>query len=232
MTAATSERSWLSRDDVELLEPAPPAPPVPPAQPTGREPREREIPPSVGFAWVVDGLRPYFGIASVVAGVISILLGWYGVSGEVVVAKQVPYLASGGLLGVCFFILGGRLLLIEDLRRDSGRLDHVEVLVEELHAVLLEQRRQLSAFGLDRTQGIPVVRGNGSHALAAGTVTDVATATGADTAALRVVPGGATYHRDGCAMLTGKRVSTVKPATAIKRSLSACPLCGPADVSA
>lgn len=40
------------------------------------------------------------------AGLVAILIGWRGASRSIVVAEQVPYLISGGLLGLAFIFLG------------------------------------------------------------------------------------------------------------------------------
>ena len=92
---------------------------------------------SVFWRWVWDSVRPVLGYVLVAIGLIALLIGWYGVSGESIVAKQLPYIASGGLLGVALVALGGRFMLIQDLRRDSNRLDRLETMVNELHAALL-----------------------------------------------------------------------------------------------
>lgn len=58
-------------------------------------------------------------------GLLSILLGWLGVSSHVLPAEQIPYLASGGLLGI--FLLGGAgtLWLSADMRDEWRKLDEV-----------------------------------------------------------------------------------------------------------
>ncbi|HVA44159.1 MAG TPA: hypothetical protein VNF50_11815 [Acidimicrobiales bacterium] len=47
------------------------------------------------------------GGALAVAGVLCILVGWEGTSRTVLVAGQIPYLVSGGLLGLGLIFLGG-----------------------------------------------------------------------------------------------------------------------------
>src|SRR3954454_5107807 len=89
------------------------------------------------WRWLWASIRPYLGYILIAIGGILLLVGYLGVSREVIVARQIPYLVSGGLVGLAAIALGGRLLLIEDLRRDSGRLDRLEKSVQELHQVLL-----------------------------------------------------------------------------------------------
>lgn len=161
------------------------------------------------WRWVWDSVRPVLGYILVAAGLIALLLGWYGVSGESLVAKQIPYLASGGLLGVALVVLGGRFMLMQDLHRDSGRLDRLETMVNELHAALLARP---DAPGR-------LVRGS-------------ATSTANGASEYMVVPGGQSFHKPDCPMLEGKdRATRIKAATVAKRGLMPCPLCEPTSVS-
>src|SRR4051794_1492137 len=166
---------------------------------------------SLFWRWVWDSVRPVLGWILVALGVIALFLGWYGVSGESVVAKQLPYLASGGLVGVALVALGGRFMLIQDLRRDSRRLDRLETMVNELHAALLARPdapgRSLREYSHD-AEGSS--NGHGSYF---------------------VLPGGQSFHVEGCPMLEGKdRASKVRPQTVSRRGLTPCPLCEPVAV--
>lgn len=169
--------------------------------------------PSPGdfWRWVWDSVRPVLGYVFVGLGLLALLIGWYGVSGSAIVAKQLPYVVSGGLLGVALVVLGARFLLLQDLHRDSGRLDRLETMVLELHAVLLSR---------PDAPAKPLLNGHTPSQPAAELSSYVA------------LPGGTTYHLPDCAMLAGKeRATAVKPATAARRGLSPCPLCEPAVVS-
>ncbi|MDZ7733326.1 MAG: hypothetical protein U5R31_09620 [Acidimicrobiia bacterium] len=46
------------------------------------------------------------GIVLAVLGVVLVLAGWWGASGESTVAQQFPYLLSGGVLGLAFVVAG------------------------------------------------------------------------------------------------------------------------------
>lgn len=154
------------------------------------------------WRWAWESTYPVLGYVLVGLGLIALAVGWYGVSGTAVVAKQVPYLASGGLLGIGLVALGGRFLLIQDLRRDSGRLDRLETMVLELHAALLS-RSDAPA---------PAQR----------------TAAAGETDRVTVLNGGQTYHRPDCRMLEGKNgARRLRPTVAAKRGLTPCPLCEP-----
>jgi hypothetical protein len=50
-------------------------------------------------------------------GVVAILVGYWGASGSAIVAEQIPYLLSGGLLGVGFIIAGAALFVRYSLSR-------------------------------------------------------------------------------------------------------------------
>lgn len=160
-----------------------------------------EITPSVGFAWIVQGIRPYLGYVFVGLGLVALFLGWYGASGTPIVAKQVPYLASDGVLAVVLIAIGNRIFLINDLRRDSGRLDRLEQMVAELHAVLLT-----------RTDA----------------VADTAAANGrASTKPFLALEKGTSYHLPGCAMVASKAALGVSSSDVISRGLRPCRMCAP-----
>lgn len=82
--------------------------------------------------------RLLLGWALVVLGAVFILLGWIGVSGEPDVARQMSYLASGGIGGLTAAVVGVGLLISEDLRSDRKRLGRIE-------ATLLDVNDRLSA---------------------------------------------------------------------------------------
>jgi hypothetical protein len=133
------------------------------------------------------------------------------VSGEAIVAKQIPYVVSGGIGGVLLAVIGAYFLGTEELRKDSGRLDRLEQKVDELHAVLLQRP---DAPDVTRVDSAADHTGNGS-------------ATGPELVV--VVAGGETFHQHGCPMAAGKETEEVAMAAAAKRGLSACPLCSPAS---
>lgn len=161
-----------------------------------------EIPPGQLWTWIWSGIRPILGWLSLGVGTILLIVGWYEIAGTSTVAKQIPYLASCGLGGLGFVIFGARWLMIEDIRHDSGRLDRLETMVAELHAVLL-------------------ARGGVAAA-------PVASASSNGAPGYVVLPQGSTYHLADCAVVVGKdRASVQKPAVIAKKGLTPCPLCEP-----
>lgn len=165
-----------------------------------------EISPSVGFGWLTDTIRPYLGWICLVAGLVALFLGWYGASGTPIVAKQVPYLASDGVLAVVLIAIGNRIFLINDLRRDSGRLDRLEEMVSELHAVLLARADAVA------DQSTP------------------ASSVAAGTKPFRAVERGTSYHLPECSMVSGKDAIGISNGDAISRGLRPCRLCSPPAV--
>ena len=164
--------------------------------------------PAALWRWLWASIRPYLGYILIALGGILLLAGYLGVSREVIVARQIPYLVSGGLIGLAAITLGGRLLLIEDLRRDSGRLDRLEKAVQELHQVLL-YRPDAPSLATETT-----VNANGARQAAA--------------TKLMVLPGGESFHRPDCPVVGDKATGrTVTLETAQRKGLHACPLCQP-----
>jgi hypothetical protein len=77
--------------------------------------------------------------ALLTAGLTAIVLGWVGAAHSTIVAEQLPYLISGGLLGVALAIVGAvtyfahwlTILVRENRERDAARLrEHAELLAE------------------------------------------------------------------------------------------------------
>ena len=163
------------------------------------------------WRWVWKSVRPVLGWVFVGIGLLAILIGWIGISGQAVVAKQLPYLISGGIGGMALVGIGAVFLATEDIRRDSGRLDRLEAMAYELHAVLLA-----------RTDA-PEISPNGKSGATReeGHVQFMA------------LPQGQTYHRADCAMLQGKEhAEPVTQAVASRRGLKPCRLCEPAMAEA
>jgi ABC-type Fe3+ transport system permease subunit len=87
------------------------------------------------------------GGAFAVAGIVLVIIGWVGTSRTVLVAGQIPYLVSGGLLGLALVFLGGFLyfgywlaLMVRENREraESDRADFAQ-----LRASLEEVSRSL-----------------------------------------------------------------------------------------
>jgi hypothetical protein len=70
-------------------------------------------------------------VLAAMAGMIALLIGWEGASSTGFPAEQLPYLLSGGLVGLFLFGMGATLWLSADLRDEWGELHGIR---EELRA--------------------------------------------------------------------------------------------------
>lgn len=71
------------------------------------------------------------GLAAVVGGI-----GCYRISGEPLLNRQIPFLASAGILVVLLSVLGGSLIVAEQLRGDQHRIASLEEAVRSLTEAL------------------------------------------------------------------------------------------------
>lgn len=181
--------------------------------------RDERLTPEAFWRWAWTSIRPYLGHVLVFIGLVLLVIAYFGVSRETFVARQIPYLVSGGLFGVAAVTLGSRLMLIEDLRRDSGRLERLETAVIELRAALLVQ----PDYPIGST-----AHSNGS-ADTTGSFPAVANSKGEDVV---VLSGGQTFHRAGCTMVAGKKATKHVPSdSALGKGLAPCKICQPLEAS-
>src|SRR5258706_9109584 len=87
--------------------------------------------------WRAKVTRPIAGIALAALGVVFIIAGYLGVAHEALVAKQIPYLVSGGIGGMVLVAVGAFLLGTDDVRKQLARVEQLETMVEDLHRTLL-----------------------------------------------------------------------------------------------
>ena len=171
-----------------------------------------EADPRELWRWVGAAIRPWLGWILIAVGALLMLFGYFGVSREALPGKQIPYLVSGGVGGMFLAVLGAYFLGTQELRRDSGRLDRLERMVEELHGALV------------RRPGAPdatLANGSANGAAEEGGSRRVFAPEGADL-----------FHRGTCSMVAGKEATAMTPAAAKKQGLRPCPACSPAAVRA
>lgn len=156
----------------------------------------------------------------VVAGAVVLGVGWFGISGEALVAKQLPYLVSGGLGGLGLVVVGAAVIASRDLRGVGGRLGTLERQVADLHAALLHERRA------------------GGHVDDAAEDTTAVTERTASTGdaggdEVLVLPQGERYHRPGCPIVAGKDgVEALARSAADEHGYVACKVCDAGTVRA
>jgi hypothetical protein len=178
----------------------------------------RDLPdPALFWRWVGRATRPVVGWVLTGVGALALLVGYLGISREAIVAKQIPYLISGGIGGLALLIIGAVFLGTEDVRRDAARLDRLEAMVERLHAALLvadpDAARDIVAAPATATMDttapatpVPAVNGTG----------------------VVVLPQGRSFHRADCPMVEGKpKAQSVPAERASSRGLVPCRLCEP-----
>ena len=78
----------------------------------------------------------YLGLVIMVAGFSLIALTWSKVAGTLSVGLQLPYLASGGFIGLGFVVVGVGITSIGVKRRDNfGRLRQIEKLSATMESI-------------------------------------------------------------------------------------------------
>lgn len=130
-------------------------------------------------------------------GVVLIVLGWYGTAQTTLPFEQVPYLVSGGLLGLALVVAGGLLYVCAWLTRlvRDNQQQHARTAAHQ------ERVEQSLALIAERLTTAPVADG--------GTV---------------VTAGGTMLHRPTCAATAGQ---VVRPAGPDDAGLALCGLCRP-----
>lgn len=96
-------------------------------------------------------------VALIALGVIVITVGWFGVSGEAYTAKQLPFIISGGIGGMCILGLGALLWLSSDLRDEWTALDRIQEALSDLAGTNLVDRTGLeraTALSGDSTKSL------------------------------------------------------------------------------
>jgi hypothetical protein len=61
----------------------------------------------------------------IAVGFVALFLGWLGISGTTILAAQMPYLVSGGMVGLALIGVGGMLWLSADLKDEWRKLDAI-----------------------------------------------------------------------------------------------------------
>lgn len=148
-------------------------------------------------AFVRENARLLVTFALLAAGIVFVILGWYGAAHTNILTEQIPYLISGGLLGLGLIIVAGVLAAGAVQERSNDELRR-----EIAHAI--------AAMGSGRQDGgvrADAFSSNGHH--------------------VYVVPGGRSFHVAGCPILEGKEgVKELPLSEAAASGYAACKLCG------
>lgn len=147
------------------------------------------------------------------AGAVLVLLGWYGASHTSRVYLQIPYLISGGLLGVVLAVAGGSAYLASWMTRlvqdQQARTDDAVSATREMTATLERIEALLTASSLT--------------AAPAGAAPAGASAA----SALVATPSGKLAHQPSCPTVAGR--DDLRSVTA-DDGLAPCRMCNPQDL--
>lgn len=144
-------------------------------------------------------------------GAIVILLGWYGAANTTRVFLQIPYLISGGLLGLGLMFAGGFLYfarwmtdLLDEARRNADQA---------------RETADRTAHALERIEGL--LRDRPLAAPVAAATRPAAAPPGAPT--LVVTEKGSMVHRPDCRLVADRPTHPADPAAGLRR----CQICRP-----
>ena len=143
-----------------------------------------------------DNARALTAVALLGAGIVFVLLGWYGAANTNILTEQIPYLISGGLLGVALIIVAGFFASSASLERQNRELR------EDLRQAIGSMGSSRPAYHVGPA-GAPSADGQ-----------------------VYVVNGGRSYHFAGCPIVEGKESSALPLAKARDDGYAACKLCG------
>ena len=144
------------------------------------------------------------GLGCIAIGILIIGLAWNGAAGVDFVQGQVPYLLSGGFLGLALVVFGAALVVVQSNRRDRSLL---ESQLRDLNTAIA---RLANAVG----SSAGAINGN------PGASPD------------RVVIGSSSYHRPDCRLVADKGLPSTTLEAARAEGLSPCRVCTPTAVTA
>lgn len=107
------------------------------------EPRQRDRDDRIGALRPLSPTPTYIGVGVAALGFLLLAVAWGQIARETDVALQMPYLVSGGLVGVCCVFVGLTIVSIAARRRDAALRERQTALIaaalSDLHT-LLEDR--------------------------------------------------------------------------------------------
>jgi hypothetical protein len=146
-----------------------------------------------------ENARLIAAVALFVCGIVLVLLGWYGAANTNILSEQIPYLISGGLLGLGLIMVAGFFASSVGLERENRELRR-------------QMERAVAGMAAGGAPRLSVVSSNPSPRTSDGVFT---------------VPGGHSYHQAGCPLVEGKNATEVSIPEATGSGLVPCKLCGP-----
>ncbi len=150
---------------------SPAAPATPPAMttPGGRQPISQRLGALADSVHGRRGRKPFDirqlllvgGASCIGLGFLGIVFGWYGAAHSAYLFQEIPYLISGGLLGVALVAGGGFLFfaawivrLLEEERRHAARVERTLDRVDRILAAVAADAAASAAFPAHITNGL------------------------------------------------------------------------------
>ena len=159
---------------------------------------------SRGNRMPVERMVAFIGAALVAVGIPLIILGWYGAAHTPYTFEQIPYMISGGLLGLALTVLGGLFYFaywmtrqVHETRRQSDQTEQVY--------------RRIEAMMSSNGHGTAVAATSSSPGPAAAMFVTTAR--------------GSMFHRPDCVVVKGR--SDVRSVTGEEKNLKPCKICDP-----
>ena len=100
------------------------------------------------------------GIVLAGLGLLAIAIGWNGAAGQLSILAQIPYLVSGGMLGLALVVLGAAMLVVQGAREDRALL---EAKLDLLAEAFLEGQGRAARADAPRDLSGLVVAGSASY---------------------------------------------------------------------
>jgi hypothetical protein len=152
----------------------------------------------------VERMMAFIGAALVGIGIPLIILGWYGAAHTPYTFEQIPYMISGGLLGLALTVLGGLFYFaywmtrqVHETRRQSDQTEQVF--------------RRMEAMMSSNGHGTPGAVSSSSPA--------------AENAIFVTTSRGSMFHRPECVVVKGR--TDIKRVTGDEKNLKPCKICDP-----
>ena len=159
---------------------------------------------SRGNRMPVERVLALIGAALVGIGIPLIILGWYGAAHTPYTFEQIPYMISGGLLGLALTVLGGLFYFaywmtrqVHETRRQSDQTEQVF-------------RRMESMMSSNGHGTAPAISSSSPAA---------------ETAIFVTTSRGSMFHRPDCVVVKGR--TDIRRVTGDEKNLKPCKICDP-----
>jgi hypothetical protein len=154
--------------------------------------------------WTLDRILAFLALLMLPAGLGAIILGWLGAANTPFLFEQVPYMISGGLLGMGLMLMGGLLYVGSWLARlaeqSRDEADKVRELIDVLRADLAATPGRAVDAVARREAGLPAL--------------------------LVATPTGTMFHRPDCSVVSNRDdLHEVDPEA--ETNMSPCKICEP-----